>query len=94
MGPDLTQSWVNLRGGQEGDPVLSEKLDKTRLGLLPALQQGHTWDPTAMDVPSLRPSNHLFLPLGLLCFLSFHSYSRPCSEALSRYAKRFLNVDN
>lgn len=53
MGPDLTQSWVNLRGGQEGDPVLSEKLDKTRLGLLPALQQGHTWDPTAMDVPEV-----------------------------------------
>lgn len=68
-------------------------------------RQKQTWTPTwpgnkvglgfsGTPTPCLRPSNCLFLPLGPLCSILSHSYSRPWSETLNRYAKCSLNVDN
>lgn len=55
---------------------------KVKPGILPRLM-----------CPVWSASNCLFLPLAFFVSSS-HSYSRPWSEALNRYAKHFLNVDN
>lgn len=76
MSPVQIQSEVNLKGGHEGDTILS-KQTKPDLEFYLAGQQGHTGDSTAVDMLTLRSPNCLSLPVGRLCFFLSHSYSRP-----------------